>query len=85
MLRAPMKRSVALLSILAGLTASIRVGLRHAEDARNVSRLQARFGLGEQEAKGLYRLARTEGFGYAAQRLLRDRRKGPEEDGSKQD
>ena len=74
MLRAPMKRSIALFSALAGLTASVRIGLRHAEDARNVSRLRARYGIGEQEARRLYRLARTEGFGYAAQRVLRDRR-----------
>ena len=85
MLRAPMKRSIALFSALAGLTASVRLVLRHAEDARNVSRLRARYGLGEQEARQLYRLARSEGFGYAAQRLLRDRPGPPTDDEGRPD
>lgn len=85
MLRAPMKRSIALLSALAGLAASARLGLRHADDARSVSRLRARHGLTQQEAKALYRMARAEGFGYAAQRLLRDRDPRAGEEQSKVD
>jgi hypothetical protein len=78
-----MKRTVALITALAGLAASVRLGLRRAEDARNVSRLGARYGLGEQEAKALYETARTHGFGYAAQRLLRDRQPASERDKTK--
>lgn len=85
MLRAPMKRSVALFSALTGLTASIRIGLRHAEEARNVSRLRSRYGLGERDAKRLYRMARSEGFGYAAQRVLRDHSPASAEDVSDHD
>ena len=73
MLPAPMKRSIAFFTALAGLAASARLALRHADDSRNESRLRARYGLGKEEAKALYQLARSEGFGYAAHRLLSDR------------
>jgi len=75
-----MKRPIALVTALVGLAASARVALRHADDSRNVSRLRRRYGLGEEEAKTLYQTARAEGFGYAAQRLLRDRRPASEHD-----
>jgi len=80
MLPAPMKRSIAFFTALAGLAASARLALRHADDARNESRLRARYGLGQTEAKQLYQTARREGFGYAAQRLLRDHGHATRED-----
>ena len=80
MVRGDMKRSVALVAAFAGLVASARLGLRHADDAWNVSRLRKRYGIGERDARRLYRLSRSEGFGYAARRMLQDRPPAAPED-----
>lgn len=73
-LAAVMRRLLAIVTALIGAAAA-RLALRHADDARNVSRLRARYDLGVEDATALYRLARKEGFGHAAQRLLGDRRR----------
>lgn len=74
-----MKRLLAI--VAAVISAAVaRLALRHADDARNVLRLRARYDLDEEDATALYSLARKEGFGRAAQRMLGDRRRSDGDD-----